>query len=93
MVAWSRKSLILRVFFEGVLGKVVCWRWYFAGELVVKCVINVVGRRCFFRAKNLPLFSTLFSGLGFLLALPLTERTKDEIQGSFTPFRMTASTG
>jgi hypothetical protein len=54
------KSLILRVFLRGILGKVVCWRWYFAGEFVVKCVTNVVGKRRFFAAKNISLFSTLF---------------------------------
>jgi len=28
--------------FKGVLGKWVFWVWFFDGEVVVECVINVV---------------------------------------------------
>ena len=29
-------------FLRGVLGKCVFWVWFFAGEVVVECVVNVV---------------------------------------------------
>jgi hypothetical protein len=32
----------LLVFLRGVLGKGVCNGWFFGGEHVVKCVVNVV---------------------------------------------------
>jgi hypothetical protein len=28
--------------FEGVLGRWVFWVWFFDGEVVVECVVNVV---------------------------------------------------
>jgi hypothetical protein len=35
-------SSVLRAFLRGVLGKVGGWMWFFDGENVVECVVNVV---------------------------------------------------
>ena len=42
---WEGEMLCFPLFFGGVLGKVVCRTWFFCGENVVKCVVNVVGKR------------------------------------------------
>jgi hypothetical protein len=39
---------VLRAFFDGVLEKVGCWTWFFDGEIVVRCVVIVVKKWCFF---------------------------------------------
>jgi hypothetical protein len=36
-------STCLLVFLRGVLGKVVCSGWFFCGEVVVNCVVEVDG--------------------------------------------------
>jgi hypothetical protein len=40
VVAGSEK-LHFPLFLRGVLGKVVCKTWFFCGENVVKCVVNL----------------------------------------------------
>jgi hypothetical protein len=39
-------------FLQGVLRKTVCRTWFFDGKFVVKCVVNVVKKRRFFRDGN-----------------------------------------
>jgi hypothetical protein len=36
------------------------WRWFFDGQNVVICVVNVVKKSPFFDGESMPLFSTLF---------------------------------
>jgi len=39
---WGAKDRGFPLFLRGVLRKVVCRTWFFAGENVVNCVVNVV---------------------------------------------------
>src|ERR1700733_15325632 len=38
---WEGERAVFPLFLRGVLGKVVCRTWFFCGENVVKCVVNV----------------------------------------------------
>jgi hypothetical protein len=55
---------VLRAFFDGVLEKVVCWGWFFDGEIVVRCVVIVVKKTVLFlRRKTCHILEIYFSGL------------------------------
>jgi hypothetical protein len=45
-------SVVLRVFLRGVLEKTGGWTWFFDGENVVECVVNVVRWRSLFRFEK-----------------------------------------
>jgi len=40
-VVAGAKFEVLLVFLRGVLGKLCVWMWFFDGENVVRCVVNV----------------------------------------------------
>ena len=40
-VVAGAKFEVLLVFLRGVLGKLRVWMWFFDGENVVRCVVNV----------------------------------------------------
>jgi hypothetical protein len=57
------------LFLRGVLGKVVCSAWFFAGEFVVSCVVNVDGRLHLFHSRQMRHnFSIIFCFLTFASA-------------------------
>ncbi len=47
--------------FQGVFEKTVCLTWFFCGEFVVDCGMNVVLTCTVLRVENFPLFLNLFS--------------------------------
>ena len=44
--------LCFPLFLRGVLGKLVCRMWFFCGEHVVECVVNVDKKLSFFGGEK-----------------------------------------
>ena len=71
---WEREKLCFPLFLRGVLEKVVCRTWFFCGENVVRCVVNVVKKLSFFGDQkwdtSFEYFFNILSSSGFVLTFP-----------------------
>jgi hypothetical protein len=65
------KLKVVTAVFAGVFENSECWMWFFCGQVVVKCVANVVSGRSFFGVEKMRhvfqlffLFDTRLQGEG-----------------------------
>ena len=77
----GRTMLHFPLFLRGVLEKVVCRTWFFCGENVVRCVVNVVKKLSFFGDEkwdtSFEYFFNILSSSGLLtLQRACVEQTK-----------------